>query len=185
MSESLKHGGEQSGEKLDLSAESKNNLDKLREKAEKAHESSAEEVQAIKAKVETHAVSGKEFTVGEKENTSHSHHHVDQKKLKADAYRKTMNSVREKLSKPNQVFSKAIHNNTVEKISEVGGSTVARPSGILGGGIVALVGSAFLLYMAKQYGFEYNYLVFFLLFVGGFFIGMVGELLVRSVLRKT
>lgn len=185
MSESMKHGGEHTVEKLDLETESKNNLNKLREKAEKAHESTPEEVQAIKSKVETQAVSGKEFTIGEKENTSHGHQHVNQKKLKSDSYKRTMQSVRKKLSKPNQTFSKVIHNKTVENLSEIGSSTIARPSGILGGGIVALVGSGFLLYMAREYGFEYNYFVFFLLFVGGFFVGMVGELLVRSVFRKS
>jgi hypothetical protein len=188
MSESAKHSGEHhaKGEKLNLDQESKANLDRLREKAEKAAEASHEEVQHIQKKVETHAVSGKEFTVGEKETTRNSSsHQYDQKAIKKDTYKKTMRHVRTRLSKPEKTFSKVVHNKTVESISEVGGKTVARPSGILGGGICALLGSVFLVYMTKHYGFEYNYLLFFILFIGGFFIGMIGELLIRSVLRKT
>lgn len=96
-----------------------------------------------------------------------------------------MRQIRSKLSKPDKTFSKVIHNKTVESVSEVSSKTIARPSGLLGGGICALLGSAYLLYMTKHYGFEYNYFVFFLLFVGGFFVGMFGELLLRYVFRKT
>lgn len=188
MTEHIKHGGEHhndSTEKLNLDHESHKNLERIREKAESAAESSQEQVHELKAKAETHAVSGKEFTVGEKESTAHGHHHTNQKELKANAYKKSMRQVRSKLSKPDKTLSKVIHNKTVETISEIGSSTVARPSGLLGGGICALAGSAFLLYMSKYYGFEYNYFVFFLLFVGGFFVGMVAELLLRYVFRKT
>ena len=188
MSELAKHSGEHhsKGEKLDLGRESQKNLDRIREEAKKASEKGHEHVQHIQKKVETHAVSGKEFTVGEKETTQHgTSHNYDQKALKKDAYKKTMRHVRTRLSKPEKTFSKVVHNKTVENISEVGANTIARPSGILGGGICALLGSIFLVYMAKHYGFEYNYLLFFILFVGGFFVGMIAELFVRSVFQKS
>ncbi len=184
MSESIKHQGEHGGEKLDLAAESRKNLERVREEAEKAQEATAEDVGHLKAKAETHAVSGKEFTVGEKESTAHAHHHTNQKELKADAYKKSMRHVRKQLSKPDRALSKVIHNKTVESVSEVSGKTIARPSGILGGGVFALAGSAFLLYMSKNYGFEYNYFIFFVLFIGGFFAGMFCELTLRYVFRK-
>lgn len=185
MSESLKHSSETGGEKIDLAAESRKNLERIHKKAEKSQEATKEHVEHIQSKVETHAISGKEFTVGENESTSHGHVHSNQKELKADAYKKTMNRVERKLSKPDRALSKVIHNKTVESVSEFGGKTFARPSGILGGGLFALIGSAFFLYMTKHYGFEYNYFIFFVLFVGGFFAGMLCELLVRSVLKKS
>ncbi|MCA9332373.1 hypothetical protein KDA00_00700 [Candidatus Saccharibacteria bacterium] len=183
--ESGHHGHESKGERqLDLEAESRKNLERIHEKANKSQETTKEHVEHIKSKVETHAVSGKEFTVGERESVSHGHHHPNQKELKTDAYQKTLKNVRRRLSKPDKLLSKVIHNKTVESVSEVGGKTIARPSGILGGGLCALLGSAFLLYMSSHYGFEYNYFVFFMLFAGGFFVGMFGELLLRYILKK-
>ncbi len=184
MSETIKHNGEHGGEKINLDHESRKNLERLKEKAENAAESTKEQVHELKSKAENQAVSGKEFTVGENESTSHSQHHSNQKELKASAYKKSMRQVRSKLSKPDKALSKVIHNKTIENVSEVSSKTVARPSGLLGGGICALAGSAFLLYMSKHYGFEYNYAVFFILFVGGFFVGMLGELLIRYVFHK-
>lgn len=187
MSEKIHSSSEHgSGEKIDLAAESRKNLEKIHEKAEKSQEATEEHVEHAKSKVETHAVSGKEYTVGEKESTSHGNgHHVNQKELKAESYKKTMKDVRKKLSKPDQVLSKVIHNKTIETTSEIGSKTVARPSGILGGGIFALLGSVAILWMANHYGFRYNFFVFILLFVGGFFVGTMVELLLRAVLKKT
>lgn len=184
MSESLKHSGEQNRDSLDLSAETKNNLERLKEKAEKAAEASPDQVQEIKSAVETQAISGKEFTVGEKESSSHGHQHISQKKLKSDAYKKSMKQVRRKLSKPDRAFSKVIHSKAVESVSDISSTTIARPSGILGGGICALAGSSFLLFMSKTYGFKYNYFIFFVFFVGGFFVGMIGELIFRQFKRR-
>jgi hypothetical protein len=61
-------------------------------------------------------------------------------------------------------------------VSGATGQTLARPSGLLGGGICALLGSLIYLYLAKHIGFNYNYLLFVLFFGGGFIIGLVIEL---------
>jgi hypothetical protein len=78
-------------------------------------------------------------------------------------------------------LSKLIHQPAVRAVSEVGAKTVSRPSGLLGGGLLAFLGSSTYLFMTKYIGFRYNYLVFLLLFVGGFVLGLVLELLVRLV----
>lgn len=96
--------------------------------------------------------------------------------LKQTAYERVLSKTRQKLPKPAQTFSKVVHNETVEKVSAVGASTVSRPSGVLGGSICAFIGSLIVLYMSKHYGFRYNYLLLFVLFVGGFMIGSVVEL---------
>lgn len=99
-----------------------------------------------------------------------------QRELKSDAYNKTIRKVRSNLAPFERSFSKLIHHKALEPISEVGSKTVARPSGILGGGIVALIGSAVVLYMAKRYGFQYNLSIFFILLGAGFFTGLLAEL---------
>lgn len=184
MSESIKHGGEQSHEKLDLTAEAHKNIERIHEKAEQSKETSHEDIKDLAKKAETHAISGKEHTVGEKESTAHVYTHSNQKELKADAYNKSIKHVRRKLSTPDKVLSKVIHNKTVENVSELGSKTIARPSGFLGGGLVTLLGSAFLLYMTRHYGFQYNYLAFFILFVGGYFFGMIAELVIRLFMKR-
>jgi hypothetical protein len=81
-------------------------------------------------------------------------------------------------------FSKVIHQPYVRIASEAAGNTVSRPSGLLGGGIVALVGTSVYLYMASHYGFEYNPSVFLLLLVAGFALGLGIELIVHLTTRS-
>jgi Fe2+ transport system protein B len=188
MSEKLHSSQEHkhNSESLDLAAESRRNLENIHKKAEKVGEHTEEHVEQAKSKVETQAVSGKEYTVGEKETThSSSHRTYNQKQLKAESFDKTIKHIRKKLPKNEKAFSKVIHNKKIEAASEIGAKTVARPSGILGGGIAALLGSLFLLVMAKYYGFEYNFFAFILLFVSGFFIGSAIEILIRSTSRRS
>lgn len=180
MSESLKHGGEHKTEAIDLVEQSRKNLERIRERAENSAEKSPEEVKDVKRSVEAHAVSGKELSVGENESTSTGNSTpLNQKEIKLHTYNKTMRRVRRKLTKSERTLSKVVHNKTIEAVSDVSSKTVARPSGIIGGGISALCGSLFLLYMTKNYGFEYNYFLFVLFFVGGFFVGMAIEAFIR------
>jgi hypothetical protein len=188
MSEKLHSSQEHkhSSESLDLAAESRRNLESIHNKAEKVGEHTQERIEHAKSKVESQAVSGKEYTVGEKETTrTSSHRTYNQKQLKAESFDKTIKHIRRKLPKSEKVLSKVIHNKKVETVSEIGATTVARPSGILGGGIAALLGSIFLLAMAKYYGFEYNFFAFILLFVSGFFVGSAIEILIRITRRKS
>ncbi len=182
MSEKFNGSHEQnSGEKLNLESESRKNLEAIHKKAEQSQEMTEKHVEQAKSKVEKQAISGKEYSVGEREKpTGHSTSHVSHKALKADSFKKTMSHARQKLPKSERTFSKLIHNKKVEAVSEVSSKTIARPSGILGGGIFALTGSILLLYMAKHYGFEYNFIVFILFFVGGFFIGSLVEITLKA-----
>jgi len=99
--------------------------------------------------------------------------------LKGMAYQRTLNRIRKDLSAPERSFSKVIHNKAVENFSEVAGKTVARPSGLLFGGIFAFIGSSLFLWASKHYGYEYNFLLFALFFVAGFALGLLLEILFR------
>lgn len=89
--------------------------------------------------------------------------------------------IQRQLPKPERALSKVIHQPAVRVVSEVAGNTVSRPSGLLGGGLVALIGSIGYLYMTKHIGIPYNYFVFTLLFVGGFALGLILELVVWTL----
>jgi len=141
------------------------NLAKLREEAKTHAEVAAKTT-------EKHQDKEPEATLG----TPHT--------LKAHAYEQSLKRLQKKLSKPDRALSKVVHNKTVEAISGVGASTVARPSGVLGGSICAFVGSVLLLYMARHYGFRYNYLLLFILFVGGFMLGSLIELVVWATYSR-
>ncbi len=101
--------------------------------------------------------------------------------LKDMAYKRTLTRIRKDLPLPGRALSYVIHNPVVDAISEVGAKTVGRPSGLLAGGVFAFLGSSLFLWVAKHYGYEYNFLLFALFFVGGFALGLVIELLYRFI----
>jgi hypothetical protein len=82
-------------------------------------------------------------------------------------------------SLPTRTFSRLVHQPVVRTISAVADKTVSRPSGLLGGGLVAFMGTSAYLYLANHIGFSYNYLVFLLLLAAGFALGLALELLVH------
>lgn len=109
--------------------------------------------------------------------------HVN-RELKNITLGRELKQIRSKLNAPNKVLSKVIHQPVVRAISETSGKTVARPSGLLGGGLVALLGTSSYLYFARHIGLEYNYFAFLVFFAAGFGLGLVLELAVWSVTRR-
>lgn len=167
-----------------LEKESRSNLERLQKEGQKAESQPGSNIEALTDKAEEQAISGKEVTVGEREVPKPQSAMGTQRELKADAYKRTLQRVQKDLSKPEKTFSRVVHQPMIETVSNIAGRTVARPSGILGGGLLSVVGSGLLFYMAKHYGFRYNFLVFFLLFVGGFVLGLVAEMIVRLFRRR-
>jgi hypothetical protein len=100
-------------------------------------------------------------------------------RLKYQAYTRTLAQVQSRLKRPEKTLSKVIHQPIVEAVSEASGKTVARPSGLLGGGICALLGSLLLLYLARRHGFTYNYSIFIIFLVGGYVVGLLLETLFK------
>ena len=98
------------------------------------------------------------------------------KELKNITLNKELKHIRTKLSAPDKLGSRFIHIPLVRSISEVSSKTISRPSGLLGGGLVAFIGSGLYFYLTKHVGLRYNYAVFTVLFVGGFIIGLALEL---------
>jgi ABC-type nickel/cobalt efflux system permease component RcnA len=172
-----------SGEHLkgvENSAEQKEKLNQLLKEAKEAHHEPAEHSELLRKTVEQEALTGKELQgkIGEKERPKQQHSNVAiTKAAKKAAYRKTLSHVRQQLPQHERTFSKVIHQPVIERVSEIGAKTVARPSAILSGGICALIGSSIVFYMAKHYGFRYNFFVFILLLGIGFALGLFIELL--------
>jgi len=104
--------------------------------------------------------------------------------LKKLTLQREIQAIRRKLPATQRALSRVVHLPAVRALSEVTGKTASRPSGLLGGGLVAFLGSAVYLYMTKHVGFTYNYFVFLLLFVGGFGLGLALELLVWALTAR-
>jgi hypothetical protein len=106
------------------------------------------------------------------------------KAVKATSLNNYLSNIRSNLSPASRKFSKVIHNQTVETISEIAAKTIVRPYAILLGGIFTLIGSGLYLFYIRHTGYKYNFLVPLILFAGGFIVGLVTELLLKSPARK-
>lgn len=103
------------------------------------------------------------------------------RELQAMAKDRLLRAVQRELPAPQRVLSKFVHAKPVEVVSAAGEKTIARPYGLLGGGLAAFVGSALTFYMAKHYGFKYNLFLFFTFFIAGYVIATVLEVIIRTV----
>ncbi len=184
MSEKLSHTSpESNNETIDLSAETRRNHERLQKAAENEADL-GQNIEQLKVQADRESISGKETTVGEKQEDSKSPIGI-QKQLKETAYRQSIQRIQSHLKGPARLLSQVVHKPAIERLSNIGARTVARPSGILGGGFAALFGSNILLYFAKRYGFEYNYFAFFIFFLGGFIVGLLLEGFLKLIHKKT
>ncbi|HLC91628.1 MAG TPA: hypothetical protein VJC09_01090 [Candidatus Saccharimonadales bacterium] len=173
---------EQRAEALEHNIESQEQSGKRSGYGDKNKELDGSSIESIRQKIEESATKAAEVKV-DSENTEAD---IKQplnanRELKSEALRRTLNRTRKHLSKPQRALSKVIHQPAIDAVSKVGEKTIARPTGLLTGSIIALAGSSYLLYSAKHYGYEYNYLSVLLLFVSGYVVGLVIELLVHAL----
>lgn len=173
----------ESHEQHNNSSEHHERLKQTIEAAKHAENDPKESIEAIKQSVEKYAVSGREVGVHDKQPkpAAGGGQYGLSKALKKDALQKTLKQTRRHLSTPERTLSRVIHQPVIDKVSTVAASTLARPSGILIGGIGALIGSTVLYFMSKYYGFNYNFLVYTLLFCACYIVGVIAEFLWRSV----
>lgn len=104
--------------------------------------------------------------------------------LQKQSLKRELKTIQRKESAPTRALSKVVHQPAVQAVSETASKTVSRASGLLGGGVLALLGSSAYLYLAYHIGFQYQPTVFLILLVVGFGLGLGIEFLVRLV-RKS
>jgi len=187
MSEHLSHAPKhEAAPSHEVAEKAKEHLEALKNKAEKDGEKhkSGEHIDAIKQTVEKQAISGKEMMPSESAANNVPQDGYINRELKDMAFRRTMKQTRHHMGAPSRLVSKVIHQPIVEKVSEAASDTIARPSGIIGGGLFAVIGSFILLWITKHYGYEYNYLLFIIFMAVGFAFGLVVELGLRLTIAK-
>lgn len=106
------------------------------------------------------------------------------KKEKAASYSKHMALVQAELPPAERAFSKVIHNPAVEKVSEVVGSTVARPNAILSGAVVAFIVVLAVYITAKNLGYTLSGFETIGAFIAGYVIGVIYDYLRVMVTGK-
>lgn len=140
-------------------------------------------IEQIRAKAEKEATNAREVPTDREDKHHRPTEAFVNKELKQMAYERNLQRVRRHLSPAGRRFSKFIHRPVVDSVSEGAAKTVGRPSGLMGAGIVALVGTSVYYYLTKHYGYEYSYTVFLLLLAGGLILGWCLEALYRLIRR--
>ncbi len=101
------------------------------------------------------------------------------KKEKAAVYKKEVKMVQAQLPRRSRTFSKVIHNPAVEKVSDVAGKTVLRPSALIGGSVVGLAAGITVYAIARYYNYGMpNWLLPILLLLGAL-LGVAAELILN------
>ena len=168
-------------------AEARHNAEKIRERLEKeaskAEHHRDKHGERLKHKAEKTA----EREAVKSEELSHRIHDANHTSAKdynyhvPDSVPRAYTQARKQLKPIEQKFSKFIHNPKVEAISEVTGSTVARPSGLLWGSVFSFLTTSSFYIISLIFGYEYNAFVAIAAFVGGFSLGLLLEFLNRKV----
>jgi hypothetical protein len=89
----------------------------------------------------------------------------------------TMQEVRTHMTPTSRTFSKVIHNKTIEKVSDVAGSTIARPNAILSGAIFAFTLTLGVYLVAKNMGYPLSGFESIGAFALGWLLGIVYDFL--------
>ncbi|MBA3757904.1 hypothetical protein H0X09_03530 [Candidatus Saccharibacteria bacterium] len=168
------HGPDHSSEKIDTSPEIQGTVHENKHKIESIREAANKE-----AEKSEHII----IDDDEKQPQLSDQAYVS-KELKTMAYNRLLGRAQKNLNPFQKPISKFMHQPVVEKASEITATTIGRPSGILGGGIMALVGSTVYYYLTKHYGYNYNFSVFILLLAAGFGTGWIIELLLKRLHKK-
>lgn len=148
--------------------------EKRREAAEKA-EAKKKSLELIRKNIEEAAASKEQMEVNQLEKEVEHSVLKASGQLKNIAVKQRIREVQRKETPAVRTFSKVVHQPVVEEISNIAESTVARPSGLLVGGIVSVISSLVVLYISRHYGYEYNFMIGLLGFAGGFVLGLILE----------
>lgn len=155
------------------------------EKAAKA-EKPQEEIEAIRESIQERAKNSEDVLNSQRvESEDAPQQTIITKEIKELAYRRIMSRTRRQLSPPSRIMSRFIHQPVVNAVSEKVAQTVGRPSGLIGSGTAAFVGTTAYYFIAKHYGYEYNFSIFLLLLTAGLVAGWVIEVIWRLIKRST
>ena len=184
MSETLNHGRETATPSLESSAqELAQETNKIESLAKESQENQKDQLESARTTIEKQAKSNESINVSQESSEITPTHHYITKHIKAANYKQTIKHVQKKLTPTEARFSKVIHQPKVEAISEFGSKTIARPSSIISGSLMALLMGITLLVIARYIGFYITPLVFSVLFIMGYILGLLLELITKLIIK--
>jgi len=128
-------------------------IEKLRENHEASDEHNHDDVEALNAAAAEQAAES-EPTATEAAPAETSHRGPISGDERKASFNMTMSQTRRHMNAPSRSFSKVIHTKPVEKASEIGASTIARPNAILAGSAFAFVVTLGLYLITKNMGYR-------------------------------
>lgn len=156
MSEKLRNIPEQdsSPEELEhIGAERRKELHEAIEQKTERHESVDEARHEALERAQSHEKESKKHENERLESPAERRRGPISKRERDASFQTTMHEVQSQMSAPSRLFSKFIHNKSIERTSEVVGATVARPNAILSGAIFAFVLTLSVYIVAKNLGY--------------------------------
>ncbi len=109
---------------------------------------------------------------------------VISKQERERTYKHTLKDIQSRFKGPERTFSKVIHNKTIERVSDLTASTIARPNSILFGSIFAFLGVLSVYLFARHIGFALTGFETIAAFIIGWLIGVIVDLLRIIVGRR-
>lgn len=152
------------------------------ETGEKHRESAERSAEEARAEVSKEALSKDEISPAEQHKNAPDSHVINSAATRDKAYQQTMQNIQEEMSPTSRTFSKIIHNPAVERVSEVVGSTVARPNAILSGSLVAFLLVLAVYSLAKYMGFSLSGFETIAAFIVGWLLGILFDL-IRGMIK--
>lgn len=108
----------------------------------------------------------------------------DRDNAREKSFKATIQTVQSQLPAASRVFSRVIHNKTVEKVSDVTGNTVARPNAILSGAVFAFILTLVVYIIARYYGYPLSGAETIASFVLGWVLGNIFDYIRVLILGK-
>lgn len=177
--EKLKNNQESKAESIESSSEQ---LEKINNDIEKKAELSPRDTEATAEQAKAEALESAKGVESinkkaEKQPKSSGRRGPISKKQKSASFKKTMKQVQSELPATKRAFSKVIHNRTVEKVSDITGSTIARPNAVLSGAVAAFLLTLAVYIVAKTIGYSLSGFETIAAFIVGWTLGLVYDYL--------
>lgn len=153
-------------------------IEQLNKSVEKAEQLSPRDAEALQEKNRQEAlekaqsVENRKDNKPEKQSGSHRRSAINKKDLNR-SYKNTIRQVQTEMKTPSRVFSKFIHNKFVEKVSDIAGSTIARPNSMLYGSFFAFLLTLIVYVLAKNLGYALSGFETIAAFIFGWLFGII------------
>ena len=95
------------------------------------------------------------------------------KRIRSEKFNEQMKQIQSDMSATERITSRFIHNNFVEKTSDIAASTFARPNALLSGSIFAFIGITAAYFTAKHFGFQLSGFETLAAFIIGWLAGII------------